>query len=354
MKNSAIHTKTKILLTGASGTVGFETLQHLVQNPDYEITVFDLRTRKSENVLAPFYKRVEILYGDISNPEALEKASQNKDVVIHLAAIIPPIADDDPALAYRVNVTGTENLVRALEKHSPDCHLLFSSSISVYGDRITNPEIYVGDRLKASPGDEYGETKIRCERIICQSNLSWSVFRLAAIMGNHKISKLMFHMPLDTSLEICTPQDTGRAFANAVEFKSELQNQIFNVGGGKDCVISYRLFLKKMFEEYGLGDINFPEKAFAEKNFHCGIMQDGHKLEEIIHFRRQTLADYFGMVNQQVHPLQKRLTFLLKSVIKRWLLSQSEPYAAYRKQNKTEIEHFFNSNEVQEMKKASV
>lgn len=37
----------KILLTGASGTVGFETLQHLVQHTDYEITVFDLKTQNS-------------------------------------------------------------------------------------------------------------------------------------------------------------------------------------------------------------------------------------------------------------------------------------------------------------------
>ena len=339
------NTMKRILLTGASGTVGLETLKHLVKNPNYEITVFDIKTPRSVKKLMPFKDCVEIVYGDISNYSEVEKVSQNKDVAIHLAAIIPPAADINPELAYRINVQGTENLIQALEKKSPQCYLLFSSSISVYGDRLSNPKISVSDDLKPSLGDQYGETKVLCEKSIQNSNLSWSIFRLAAIMGNHKISKLMFHMPLDTPMEICTPKDTGRAFANAIVFKDQLENRIFNLGGGEDCVISYRSFLAKMFEAFGLGDANFPEKAFAEKNFHCGIMFDGNQLDEIIHFRRQDLTDYFEMVNQKVNPIQKKLTFLFRTIIKRWLLSKSEPYQAYRRGNQVAMEHFFNINE---------
>ena len=149
--------------------------------------------------LKPFSGRIEIIYGDINDVQTVEEISKNKDIAIHLAAVIPPLADEDPELAYQVNVKGTENLILALEKNSPKCYLLFSSSISVYGDRLRNPEISVGDTLRPSHGDRYGETKIRCEKIIQGSNLSWSIFRLSAIMGNHKISKLMFHMPLETS-----------------------------------------------------------------------------------------------------------------------------------------------------------
>ena len=350
MKKNMVHTKKRILLTGASGTVGFETLKHLVKNPNYCITVFDVKTPKSVKKLKPFSDLAEIVYGDIANVSDVQKVGQKQDVVIHLAAIIPPFADINPELAYRVNVQGTENLVRSLEKNSPNCHLLFSSSISVYGDRIINPEISVNDPLKPSPGDQYGETKVLCEKVISESCLSWSIFRLAAIMGNHKISKLMFHMPLNTPMEICTPEDTGRAFANAVDFQVQLKNQIFNLGGGEDCVISYRSFLEKMFEAFGLGEAKFPDKAFAEKNFHCGIFSDGNQLEEIIHFRRQNLDDYFEMVHQQIHPFQKKITFLFAKLIKRYLLSQSEPYRAYKSGNEKEIEHFFNKNEIELLK----
>lgn len=334
--------KKRILLTGASGTVGLETLQHLIQNPDYEVTVFDVKTRNSIKKLAPFQSRVEIVYGDIGNEEEVQKVTQNMDIVIHLAAIIPPLADINPELAYRVNVQGSENLIRGLEKGSPECHLIFSSSVSVYGDRINNPEIKVTDELKPSPGDQYGETKVLCESLIQNSKLSWTIFRLAAIMGNHKISKLMFHMPLKTPMEICTPKDTGRAFANAVKHLKKLENQIFNLGGGENCVIMYQSFLDKMFGEFGLGKANFPDKAFAEKNFHCGILRDGDVLDSIINFRKQNLKDYFEMVGQRISPIQKRTTFLFKSIIKKWLLSKSEPYRAHKKGNLRELNHFFN------------
>ena len=344
MKETTINTKKRILLTGASGTVGFETLKHLVKNPNYEITVFDVRTQNSVKKLAPFRDLVDTIYGNITSLKDIEDVSKNKDVAIHLAAIIPPLADVDPELAYRVNVQGTKDLICALEKNSPNCYLLFSSSISVYGDRLDNPEILVTDGLRPSPGDQYGETKVLCEKMIQQSNLSWSIFRLAAIMGNHKISKLMFHMPLETPMEICTPEDTGRAFANAIDFQDQLEDQIFNLGGGENCVISYRAFLDRMFDAFGLGKVDFPEKAFAEKNFHCGIMQDGDLLEDIVHFRRESLIDYFETVKQNVDPFQKNTSFLFRGMIKRWLLSQSEPYKAFRKGNISEIAHFFNKD----------
>ncbi|MDY0988208.1 UDP-glucose 4-epimerase [Flavobacterium sp. ACN2] len=342
----------RILLTGASGTVGFETLQHLVQHTDYEITVFDVKTQKSVKKLAPFRSRVEIVYGDISNREQLLKVAQNKDVAIHLAAVIPPLADINPNLAYNVNVKGTENLIYALEKNSPECYLIFSSSISVYGDRIQNPEIIVSDVLQPSPGDQYGQTKVLCESLIRQSKLSWSIFRLAAIMGNHKISPLMFHMPLETPIEICTPKDTGRAFCKAIEHQEKLEKQIFNLGGGEDCVISYKSFLDKMFAEFGLGNADFPQKAFAEKNFHCGILKDGDDLDNILGFRQQNLKDYFQMVRQKIHPMQKKTTFLFRSIIKKWLLSKSDPYKAHKKGNLKEMNHFFTQSEDKKLEKA--
>ncbi|MDQ7917978.1 hypothetical protein RBU60_10355 [Mesonia sp. MT50] len=44
-------------------------------------------------------------------------------MVIHLAAIIPLLADDSPKLAQKVNTEGTRNLVQLLEQQSPHCFL---------------------------------------------------------------------------------------------------------------------------------------------------------------------------------------------------------------------------------------
>lgn len=331
-----------ILLTGASGTVGYEVLKQLIEKKHYKVRVFDIKTPQTEKKFASLPQTFEIVYGDISNLEDVVKATQNIDAVIHLAAIIPPLADDNPQLAERVNVKGSENLIKALERHSPQAFLMYSSSISVYGDRVKDPYITINDPLTPSEGDEYAVTKIKSEKMVQNSKLSWTIFRLAAIMGNHKMSKLMFHMPLNTAMEIATPSDTARAFVNGLEHQSELNKKIFNLGGGIQCRTTYEEFLRKSFHIFGLGDLNFPHKAFAEKNFHCGYYADGDDLENIVKFRKDNLDDYFKMIADRINPFVKFLTKIFRSIIKKLLLKKSEPYEAIKKGNQKLIKRFFN------------
>lgn len=338
-------TNPHILLTGASGTVGREVLKQLYeQRHDLKITVFDLQTKKSLQIFSPYKKEVDIVYGDISNFRDIQKACVDIDFVIHLAAIIPPLADENPDLANRINISGTENLVRNLEQLSPSAFFIFSSSISVYGDRLKNPLIKVGDPLIPSENDEYAKTKIKAEQIISNSTLDWSIFRLTAIMGMHKISKIMFHMPLETSMEIATPEDTARAFVRAIEKRILLSKKTFNLGGGKDCRTSYKEFLTRSFRLSGLGKFNFPEKAFAEKNFHCGFYDDGDDLENILHFRNDSLERYFSNEKSKISIWRKSITSALKAHIKGYLLKQSEPYQAFINKNTEIANHYFRTN----------
>ena len=334
-------TKKNVLITGVSGTVGFEVLLQLIDNKNYNIIIFDKETKQSSAKLLPYKDKVNLVFGDISVLKDLEPI-KNIDVAIHLAAIIPPVADDFPDLAKKVNLIGTQNLIKQLENHSPNAFLMYSSSISVYGDRIENPFIKVGDALEPSPRDYYAETKIGAEIAVQNSKLDYTIFRLAAIMGNHKISKLMFHQPLNTALEIATPEDTARAFVNGIEKQSLLSKKIYNLGGGEKCRISYKGFLERSFTIFGLGKLNFPKKAFADKNFHCGFYADGDDLEQIVRFRKDTLEDYFKMEADKVSSFMQFITSIFKKPVKWFLLQKSEPYQAYKNKDAKEINHYFN------------
>ncbi|MRI63852.1 NAD(P)-dependent oxidoreductase [Ornithobacterium rhinotracheale] len=337
--------KMRILLTGASGNVGIEVLRMLVQSPkDYEVVAFDVENEISRKKLTPYQNKAKIVFGDITQKEDVEKACKNIDFTIHLAAIIPPKADEFTELAQRVNVEGTRNIVEALEHYSPDSFIAYSSSVSVYGDRVKTPMIKVTDALSPSPRDYYATTKIASEEIIQNSNLRWTIFRLSAIMGagNHKMSHLMFHMPLNTSVEITIPEDTGRAFVNAIEHQDELESKIFNLGGGEKNRTSYKNLLAENFKCYGLGEFNLPEKAFAEKNFHCGFYADGDDLENIVSFRQDTLQSYVQKVCESVNPIQRFFTRLVSPIAKKFLLKKSEPWIAYKQKNQEEMSHYFN------------
>jgi nucleoside-diphosphate-sugar epimerase len=333
----------RILLTGGSGTVGKEVLTLLTQKADFEIIVFDVDTKKSRAVYKNYHDKITVIYGDITQVESVEKACKLIDVVIHLAAIIPPLADENPTLAHEVNVIGTKNIILSLEKFSPKAFLLYSSSVSVYGDRLEDHLIKVTDKIEPSEGDEYGKTKIETERLIQESQLNWTIFRLSAIMGfnNHKVSGLMFHMPLATRMEITTPLDTARAFVNGISHKAALNHNIFNLGGGEKCQLTYEAFLTRNFEITGLGALTFPPKAFAEKNFHCGYYADGNDLEGILHFRKATLESYFLDLKASIPTAQRVMTKLFSPIIKKYLTSLSEPLKAMKEKDEVLINRFF-------------
>ena len=334
----------RVLLTGASGTVGSEVLKQLYELSDaVEITVFDKKSRVSKSFYQKFKTNINIIFGDISNKNDIIKACKNINVVIHLAAIIPPLADKFPIYAEAVNITGTKNLIECIQELSPEAFLLYSSSISVYGDRNSNPWIKTTDPLNPSDRDEYARTKIEAEKLVINSRLNWCILRLTAIMGfdNHKPSEIMFHMPLDSYLEIATPADTGRAFVHALSHLEKLNKKIYNLSGGEKCRIVYRDFLSRSFDIFGLGKLDFKANSFATKNFHCGYYEDGDELHEILDFRRETIDDYFTNLKKYIPPVRKTLTSIFRKIIKSSLQKKSEPLAALNNNKISEIKHYF-------------
>ena len=65
---------------------------------------------------------------------------------------------------------------------------------------------------------------------------------------NHKMTGLMFHMPLSTPMEICMPEDTARAFTNGIEKRDQLKNKVFNLAGGPLVERAMRNFSELILE----------------------------------------------------------------------------------------------------------
>jgi len=313
----------KILLTGACGNVGFETLKKLVESGN-EITVIELASKRNMKKLNQYKNKVNIVFGSILNENLIHELMINMDVVIHLAAIIPPLADEKPDLARQVNYYGTLNIVNAIKKQEKKPFLIYSSSISVYGDRLENYEIQVGDMLKSSPKDYYADTKIEAENLIQSADIPFTIFRLGAVMGLPTIDPLMFHMPLKTKIEIVSNTDVGIALTNAIQHLEELKGGIYNLGGGEKCRTSYHEFLYTMFKIYGLNTRYIDEKAFASQDFHCGYYIDGYKLNDILHFQNDTLETYYKKVDNETKSYKKMFSKIFSLPIIYFLQKKSD------------------------------
>jgi len=335
--------KKRILVTGAAGAVGLETLKELQKRNDkYKIIAFGKDKKEHRRILKNCCNGIDAIYGDIRDKKTTDKLSENIDFVIHLAAVIPPLADEFPKLTEEVNLGGTKNLISSLEEKSPNAFFLYTSSVAVYGDRLETPVIRVGDKLGPSIGDDYAATKVKAEKLVGKSKLNWSIFRLTAIMSpKQKFNPLMFHMPLDTKMEICTTKDTAFALVQAIENRQALNKKTFNLGGGKTCRVSFIDFLKTNTKNSGLGEMPFPENAFAKGNFHCGYYADSDELNKILNFQRETLEDYYEQFKKEIGPLKITLARIFKPFIVSYFLSKSDPLKAVKNNDQKMIERFF-------------
>lgn len=330
----------KVLLTGAAGSVGYETLRQLVI-AGHEVTAVDIESYRNRRRLRKYREKARVIYGDVRDTRLMRDIVRGQDVVIHLAALIPPAADRYPSLTKEVNYDGTKNIVKAITAESPKAFLVFSSSVSVYGDRTRDYWIRVDDPLKPSEGDYYAEMKIKTEKYIEKSNIDYTIFRFTAIMNRPQTDPLMFHMPLDTKLEIATVGDTARALVKAVEHTKELRGKIYNLAGGEKCRTTYREFLIEMFRIYGLQYRYLRDVAFARRNFHCGYFLDSDKLEEVLHFRKDSLADYYRGVDRDTNKLTRFFSRMFSRPIIFFLTRRSEPLQAIEKKDKGLIRRFF-------------
>ncbi len=123
----------RYLVTGGAGFIGSHLVETLLDRGE-EVRVLDnFLTGKREN-LASFGGRLEVVEGDLRDPDACRRAVDGVDFVLHEAALPSvPRSVADPFTTDEINVRGTLNLLWAAARAKVR-RLVFASSSSVYGD----------------------------------------------------------------------------------------------------------------------------------------------------------------------------------------------------------------------------
>ena len=326
--------KKKILLTGASGTVGKEVLKELLSRTNnYEVSLFLRGSPKNKKLFKHFVDRVKIFWGTLQNFSEVKEAVNGQDVVLHLAAALPDVGFKKPEILISTNVDGTQNVINAMVSQPIKPKLIYTSSVAVYGDRRKNPIIKLSDSIDNDSKDLYTTTKIQAETLIKESKLEYSIFRVSYVVAVDiiKFRKVMFYIALDTSVEIIHAKDTSLALVNAIE-SNEVWNKTFNLGGGEKCQISYRDNLNDMFELMGFGRNFLPDEAFSKHNSHCGYYdtEEMNSLQRILNFQNSTLDNFYEEVKKWIG-IKKYLVPLVKPILKWYILRKSEFYQEFKR-----------------------
>lgn len=326
----------KILLTGASGTIGIEIFRDIIsRNKNYELYLFLRPSRKNKKLFKLYKQTTNIIWGDIQNFEDVKKAVLNKDIIIHAAGVLPDIAMIQPDLAKLTNIGGTTNILNAMKDQESNPKIIFTSSATVYSKSLENPIIRISDPVDTNPKDVYTYTKIEAEKLIVNSGMQYCIFRIlyVAAVEAMRFRPIMFHISLDAPLEIIHVKDLARALVNAIE-SNDIWGKIFNIGGGKDWQVIYRDNLNDCYEIMGLGKNFLPEAAFAKEGFYCGILdsQETQNLQKLLNFQNHTLQDFYIELKKWFG-LKRYLTPIIKPFLKWYILRKSEFYQKFKRKS---------------------
>jgi dTDP-L-rhamnose 4-epimerase len=129
----------KILITGGAGFIGSHLADELLEH-GHQIRVLDNFSEQvhGRNTERPEYlnDEVELIKGDIRDPEIVEKALQGVDAVYHFAAMVGVGQSMYQIVDYTdVNNLGTATLLEVLIDH-PVEKLIVASSMSIYGEGL--------------------------------------------------------------------------------------------------------------------------------------------------------------------------------------------------------------------------
>jgi UDP-glucose 4-epimerase len=147
------------LITGIGGFIGSSLARGLLARGEKVRGIDNFATGKREN-LTGILDRIDFLEGSILDLEAMRKACQGVDYVLHQAAI-PSVPKSvlDPVGSNQTNVDGTVNVLVAA-RDAKVKRVIFAASSSVYGDTPTLPK---HEGMTPDPISPYAVAKLASE-----------------------------------------------------------------------------------------------------------------------------------------------------------------------------------------------
>jgi len=154
----------RVLITGAGGFIGSHLAETLVRAGAHVRAFVRYTSSGGWGWLdeSPLRDELEVVAGDMRDPETLAPALQDVEVVFHLAALIAiPYSYTTPLAYVRTNVEGTVNLLEAA-RAAGVARVVHTSTSEVYGTARSVP---IDERHPLQGQSPYAASKIAADKL---------------------------------------------------------------------------------------------------------------------------------------------------------------------------------------------
>lgn len=161
------YTGKKVLLTGASGFIGSHLAEELITCGASVRAFLHYNSRGEEGnlryVASEIRREIEIVYGDLTDPDAVKKAVRGTSHVFHLGALIAiPYSYVHPFSFVQANINGTAHVLNACLEAGIE-RLVTTSTSEVYGTAITVP---MDETHRLHPQSPYAASKAAADHLV--------------------------------------------------------------------------------------------------------------------------------------------------------------------------------------------
>ena len=330
MKSNIFKNK-KILVTGATGSVGSSIVFNLIKNFNFKVIrtmsndengLFELSQKlKNANLNLSsqmLHSKIRIIHADIRSYERCLQITNDVDIVIHAAAMKHvPVCEYNPDEARKTNILGTKNMIGAAIKCNVKKFLFIST------DKVVNPSSWMG------------KTKLKAEQLVLKSNFIkknqrtlFSVIRFGNVIGSRGsvLPKFLTQIKLNKNLSVTDKRITRFFITIDLAVKGVL-DAIMIMQGDEKFIIHNMLSLKiydlakalKKYYKYNksiiIKGLRDGEKLYEELATKSEMKNYSIKKNLLILFNSRKIEKGKIILNKKVQSLSSKKAELLNEVL---------------------------------------
>ncbi len=283
----------KVLLTGATGFLGFRTLERLAELPSVVSIIATGRTLSETRKIS--HPKVKYILGDLRDQYFVSSIFKEVDIVINTASLSSPWGSY--SLFYSSNVLTQKNILKASYENDIK-KIIYISTPSVYcngKDRILVKE---SEPLPKYFVNNYSATKREAEILLENSGLNYIIIRPRAIIGRgdtvimprlikaHAQGKLKIIGNGNNIVDLTSVNNVVESILLSIYANESALNQTYNITD--DNPIDLWKAINMVFEGIGKNSIHKKVNYNVAKSF-ASLLE---KFSKLVTKKEPTLTKY--------------------------------------------------------------